>query len=88
VEVALGESSGKAPRRPSSPRPRRRARQGWKPNGRDAALQAAWGTAREPGPEGGDIRCFKAWRPYTFCTYWTNGTTRGISDLVNDEVIP
>ena len=24
----------------------------------------------------------------TFCTYWTNGTTSGTTDLVNDEVIP
>ena len=36
----------------------------------------------------GDARCCKARRPYTFRTYWTTGTIRCISDLVNDEVIP
>ena len=52
VNNEAGLYRGKAHRRPSSPRPRRKSASGMDAVGRDAALQAAWGTAREPGPEG------------------------------------
>jgi hypothetical protein len=54
VEGALGERRGKAPRPPLRRVSGDDARQGWKPDGRDAALQAARGAARKPGPRRGD----------------------------------
>ena len=49
----FGGEKGQSPSAPLFRRVRgERARQGWKPNGRDAALQAARGKAREPGPKG------------------------------------
>jgi hypothetical protein len=48
----FGERRGKAPRPPLRRVCGDEARQGWKPDGRDAALQAARAAVREPGPEG------------------------------------
>ncbi len=47
-----GERRGRAPLPPPTPRPPRWSLQGWKLDGRDAALYAARREAREPGPEG------------------------------------
>ena len=52
MEGALGERRGKAPRPPLRRVRGDHARQGWKPDGRDAAPQAAWGGAQEPSPKG------------------------------------
>jgi hypothetical protein len=51
-------------------------------------MEAEWPRRRSTGGSGRDALCCKAQRLYTFCTYWTNGTTSGTTDLVNDEVIP